>query len=225
LIKSEEQIKGKVRLVYEYNRKTPLFARIANWELENNNTVSAIEILENGLREYPEFPTPYFILGKAYALSGDFQKALKCFRKGSDLIHSDETYNHYFNVAEHARKQNTPFELRNIGFPDELKSINQESKEKDLSFEDNLDELAELISQAKITPAAEENKIQDYEPIEFSDSSPLVSETLAKIYITQGEIGEAISVYEKLILKNPEKADYYSQRISELKEKPDNTST
>lgn len=225
MVKSEEQFKSKVRLVYEYDRKSPLFARIANWELENNNTSSAIEILEHGLREYPDYPTPYFILGKAYVLSGEFGKALKCYKKGSELIHSEETYEYYSKVVLSIKRQGTPFELRGIGFPDEIQDgKKQDTDNKNLSIEDNLDELAKKISQAKIPLSGEESKSQEYELKDSSDNSLIISETLARIYITQGEIDEAVSVYEKLKKKNPEKADYYSKRISELKEKPDSTS-
>ena len=43
-----------------------------------------------------------------------------------------------------------------------------------------------------------------------------VSETLAKIYVTQGEFREAIEVYQKLVKKTPSKQEYYLQKISEL---------
>jgi len=47
----------------------------------------------------------------------------------------------------------------------------------------------------------------------------IVSETLAKIYLAQGEIQEAIMVYEKLRKKEPARENYFSQKISELKSK------
>jgi tetratricopeptide (TPR) repeat protein len=47
--------------------------------------------------------------------------------------------------------------------------------------------------------------------------SLIVTETLAKIYITQGELAEAIEVYKKLIKKNPQKEEYYKQKIDKLK--------
>ena len=91
--------------------------------------------------------------------------------------------------------------------------------ERSSGFEDNLDELAEKISHAKIPVTAEENKTTDFEINDFSDSSLIVSETLAKIYIAQGELQEAIAVYEKLSQKNPGKEEYFSQKITELKSK------
>lgn len=46
-----------------------------------------------------------------------------------------------------------------------------------------------------------------------------VSETLAKVYILQGNINQAISIYSKLILLNPEKKPYFASQIKQLKKK------
>lgn len=45
----------------------------------------------------------------------------------------------------------------------------------------------------------------------------LVTESFAKILLKQGKIDKAIDIYEKLKLKNPEKSDYFAQKITELK--------
>ncbi len=44
----------------------------------------------------------------------------------------------------------------------------------------------------------------------------LVTESFAKILIKQGKTDKAIDIYEKLKLKNPEKSDYFAQKIKEL---------
>ncbi|RPI71984.1 MAG: tetratricopeptide repeat protein [Ignavibacteriales bacterium] len=215
--KAEELYKNKIRLIYEYNRKSPLFARIAGWELENSNYSSAIEILEEGLREYPDFPTPYFLLGKTYCKIGEYGKALKCYKKGSELIHYRETYHFYIKELESLKNLKTPPELRNTKLPEEKKD--KFKKETASDFEDNLDELAEKISRAKI-PSVQtslpEKEGKKYISGENNESPMIVSETLAKIYIAQGEFDEALNVYEKLGRKDPAKKEYYSQKISEL---------
>ena len=222
-IKSEPLYKNKIRLVFEYNRKSPLFARIADWELENNNHDLAIEILEEGLRESPDFSTPYFILGKVYSRKEEYGKALKCFKKGSELIGSNKTYEFYLRELETLRRVKTPFEMRGINILQNTEEKREQfsglGDERSSGFEDNLDELAEKISHAKIPVTPEENKTTDFEINDFSDSSLIVSETLAKIYIAQGELQEAIAVYEKLSQKNPGKEEYFSQKITELKSK------
>jgi hypothetical protein len=45
----------------------------------------------------------------------------------------------------------------------------------------------------------------------------IVTETLAKITAKQGDLEKAIWMYQQLILKNPEKSDYFAVEIEKLK--------
>ncbi|GAB3884428.1 hypothetical protein [Spirosoma agri] len=47
-------------------------------------------------------------------------------------------------------------------------------------------------------------------------SGSLVTESFAKILIKQGKLDKAREIYEKLIVKNPEKKSYFAAKISEL---------
>ena len=48
-----------------------------------------------------------------------------------------------------------------------------------------------------------------------------ITEPLAAIYMAQGHYGKAISIYEKLCLKFPEKRAYFAGQIEKLKNQPD----
>jgi len=46
-----------------------------------------------------------------------------------------------------------------------------------------------------------------------------VTETLAQIHIQQGNLKKAEKIYQKLILKNPEKSSYFAAQIEKLTKK------
>jgi tetratricopeptide (TPR) repeat protein len=223
----------KVNLIYEYNRNSPLFVKMANSQIEENNVDEAVEILKAGLNTYPEYPVAHILLGKAFAIKGNYGKAIECYKKGSNLIQSDETYNFYVNELEEMKKQRSLFEesSRNSFFnsstdisepaktPDALvaKSETTDEKELTVSIEERLAQLADQISKVKLTVSARNpDKVSDFKDI-LSQDNMIVSETLAKIYVAQNEYEEAIKVYEKLIKKEPAKYEHYTEKIKEIR--------
>jgi outer membrane protein assembly factor BamD (BamD/ComL family) len=59
-----------------------------------------------------------------------------------------------------------------------------------------------------------EKKVQTSEK-NYEDN--LISETLAKIFLNQGEVNEAVKIYEKLIKKYPLKQLYFESKIKEIR--------
>ena len=68
----------------------------------------------------------------------------------------------------------------------------------------------------KITPAREliDTPVK---PIETPDTTHLMTETLARVYLEQKKYQKAIQAYEILILKYPEKSIFFADRIQNIK--------
>lgn len=95
--------------------------------------------------------------------------------------------------------------------PADSEEIDPEKKKK-LDLIDKFIETNPKITPVKNTPSAPVN-------IEKSsqDTSYLMTETLAKVYLEQKKYQKAIQAYEILILKYPEKSHFFADRISDIK--------
>ena len=86
--------------------------------------------------------------------------------------------------------------------------------------ERNMDIINKFIQEdPRIVP----QKTAFYSPVNMARlsviDSGIVSETLALIHVDQGNFHEAISTYEKLMVKNPKKSSYFAAQIKILKQK------
>ena len=123
-----------------------------------------------------------------------------------------------------------------VFFPDEVTSLNFKPKEKDLSPKSFGSWLKLVQNNSSISEVEEEEetkkefytfdkpKKEFFSPAKTAkqsiDSNKMpVSETLAKIFILQGNYPKAIYVFEQLSLINPEKKTYFASQIKSIKKK------
>lgn len=204
----------KVKLIYEFNKNSPLFARVAASEIEKGNYLEAIKVLDDGIDLYPNYASAFLVLAIAKAYEGKEEEAKIVAKIGADLINDGKTYLSYERkIKEIIDERNSISETLRpsfIGDKNEKVLVSQE----DIELEDKLDVLAKQLSKAKIIPKQEEDNPTTVP--EFKGQK-IVSETLAEIHIKQKNFEEAISMYEEMLNNKPEKIEQYLQRIADIK--------
>jgi hypothetical protein len=77
-----------------------------------------------------------------------------------------------------------------------------------------------IIANPRIEPSRDKAYVptEDFSKPIVVEAAGLVTETLAKIYISQGYYSKAMDIYEKLSLKFPEKSSYFAAQIEKVKE-------
>jgi len=192
---------AKTKLIYEFNQDSSLFARVADAELNEGNVDKAIQILDRGLKNYTDYLSAHLVYVEALAKKGEYQKVVNKLDELRTKLNDDAAINFYLDKIEKEKSENEIFET-NI-------------RQLDKPIEDNLDDLAETISKAKIPPA-DEKQTDDNEKLSPM-SKKFVSETLAEIYLSQSNYKEALEIYEKLLESNPTRTEFFEAKIAEIK--------
>lgn len=227
----------KTALIYEFNKNSPLFVKVAADELDKKNIDRAIQILEDGIQLYPDYPTASIMYARALAMVGEFDDAELMLRKGCELINSEETYNFYLKQFNDLKEKDSKItgSRRTTFIPENLDELAESEvpeittepevipePEKPLPIEDKLEQLAAELTDAKIPGISSEPLVIEEEIFEEPEpevkEKEIISETLAGIYFAQGNLEEALQIYEKLITYQPDKAEFFTKRVNEIKE-------
>ncbi|MFN8240636.1 MAG: hypothetical protein U0X39_07770 [Bacteroidales bacterium] len=112
--------------------------------------------------------------------------------------------------------ENEDFESIDIKGDVTATPVNQGKDRKKIQSE-LIDKFIEANPRIEPVRIREDVKLPDIAERFTEERTGLVSETLAKIYISQGYYSRAIDIYEKLSLKYPEKSSYFATQIEKVK--------
>ncbi len=229
--REEKILAEKFALIYQFNKNSPLFSRVASRHLEDGELEQAVQILEEGIRRFPAYPTGIIIYALALAKVGEKDRAKEMMERLSEFNSLKDTVDYYMNEIESMTVSDASISIdttiTSASSCDEPVETITQKEEPDIVDDateeeiDDLEELAEKLQNASIPKVTEARDILE-EPddrVEQFSGKSLVSETLAKIYFNQGNYQEALSIYETLIEIQPGKAEHYQKLIDHINAK------
>lgn len=192
--------------------ESTLFTRIAEEEFKNQNHEKALQILFDGLDKFPNYPAAHILIGKIRLEQNQNTEAEDAIKKGLELLSFQPTSNHYLTMIP-------KIEINVVS-----EQVEELEVEENIEQNEDLAELADKLSTAKMdVPYLSEEKVESdkerTKPSQSYSNRSLVSETLARIYISQENYKEAKEIYETLIEIQPERKDYYKRKLAEINSK------
>ena len=124
----------------------------------------------------------------------------------SEEKHSFQEWLQLASFKPIAREKNTVEEIKS-----------EEISENDLEKKKKIEIINKFIEANPKIPPVKNTPISVIPERNSSDTSYLMTETLAKVYLEQKKYQKAIQAYEILILKYPEKSHFFADRILDIK--------
>jgi tetratricopeptide (TPR) repeat protein len=192
----------------------PVTDKVQNTEITGKSEISEIESEESDAEPQP-------IEDSA---SGEFGEEAKSFDEWLDLVEHKQTTSEDISdrpVAESPsggteKKLSREASERPAPQPENVTSVPIPEIEDRRSKNDSL--IEEFIkTNPRIVPVQSSDANEDISADSIKEHESFFTDTLAQIYVKQGNYAKAILAYEKLILKYPEKSTYFAGQISEIR--------
>ena len=208
--------------------------------MSNPQGLSLNEIMqmENAIKKYPYFQLGYTLIAKGiYAKAPEIAKdavrkaAIYALSRNAlrKVIENDMDWNSIPTVKVSDNPLENKFSQGTIE-----EELNREKLEEELiesiakpALRNIQDEQLAIIEQfikkePRIQPIRQGGpnvEIEDLSERSTTLKGPLLTESYAKILSRQGRFDQAIEVYKKLLVKNPEKSTYFAEKIADLQKK------
>lgn len=189
-------LEEEIRRLEELRTRNPrghLFARLADLYRKTGEPEKALEIVEAGLVHHPHYLNAHLIHGRVLTDLGRGSEAAAAFRR---VLEIDDD-----NLV--ARESLTALEPQ----PESTSWLAQLEAE----WRERRDSPAEREAEEPLGPASDKEEVDEEIPDRTKPEAveEVATATLAELYLRQGLYEEAISVYEKLLARDP-----YSARLA-----------
>lgn len=202
----------------EAGKVEPVFARQASTKLAAGDREGALALAQSGVELYPWYPTGLLVLSRCYEAAGHQLDALLAMRKVEAILPDAPLVMHALARLELSQAQSyeqsmTAEEPAHHEQPEEPKAVPEPPPETGPGIE----ELAQRLQTAG--PIKPELPLPDKaEEAQAGNAPPpsIISPTVAEIFMQQGEYGEALRTYRKIVSQHPEEYAKYSARMEEI---------
>lgn len=229
-----QKLEDKIRT----NPFTPEFVKLSNYYLINGNINEAIELLQAGLKFYPNYTTAHLLLGKAYLSNRYFIDAKILFEKllseypemaiaqkyheiASDLVKTEVSRRHeddiipklefkapVFNDYDFNFNLFPSYEIEEL-FSDKIDSTAVEESNDYDEFR-KVFESPHFFKKDNSKPSFEKKRLKNKFEVK------IITETLADIFARQGNYFDAMEAYTYLLKIKPERSEVLERKISEV---------
>ncbi len=188
----------------EHSPDSSSFVLLAEVLLKKNKIEKAISILLKGLRKNKNMVTARFLLGKAYYQCWKIDLALKELKKVTQIAPDNfAAAELLIEIYKSEKKYDVALKIaENISF----------YYEDNPKLEKQIEKLHRLIKAKDENIKPGDNFVSGFRSAVDKNIKPegghLKTETLADLYISQNQYGDALEIMEVLILKEPQNLDY-----------------
>lgn len=229
-----QKLEDKIRS----NPLTPEFVKLANYYLINGNSSEAIDLLQAGLKFYPNYTTAHLLLGKAYLSNRYFMDAKKIFEKllaespemaiaqkyleiaadltrtevsrryEDDLIPKLEFKAPVYNDYDYNYNLFPSYEIEEL--TSEKIDLHEIEESNEYSEFGKIFETPHFFKKEGSKPTYEKKRLKNKFEVK------IITETLADIFAKQGNYFDAMEAYTYLLKIKPERSEILERKIGEV---------
>ena len=207
----------------------PGFAREVSRLLESGDHDRALNLAQAGVDRYPWYPTGLLLLCRCFEASGKPLDALLAARKAEAVLPDapvvketlarlqlSQAQSYEQSMTQEEAPPAAPPPSTPPDPPPAVPTVNEAAPPPTDASVETIAERLQTAGPIRPEPA----EVKEQPSPEAAEATPpsIVSPTVAEIFMQQGEYGEALRTYRKLVSQHPEDAQKYAARMEEIEE-------